>query len=449
MTINVKNKLLLGLVCSVFAGDVVCAAEASDGKPLPQQWTYADCVEYAKVHNITLRQTELERESGLCDLEAAKAQWFPTLNFSTTQGYTNYPRPADGNRRNSYSGQYGLNAGWTIYNGGKRENSIRRSSLQDEVNSLAVDAIHNNLETQILVTYLQILYARDAIGIAKQTCEVSKAQKERAEQLMNSGRMSRVDYVQLESQYLNDEYNVVAAEGTYNTRRLELKKMLELGIDVEMALPELTFDEKEVLQPLPSKVDVYNKAIAWLPEVRSLGIEGDISDLDVKIAKAGYAPTITLNGSVATNNGSGTGYSFGNQLLNGLNEHVGVTLSVPILDNKTNKTNVAKANIDKLNTTLKLQSTLNDVAQSVESYYIEAGNAQAKYVSGKKQLQSAELTDELTNEQFKLGLVNTLDLLSSHNALLSARQELLQAKYMAILNIKMLDFYQNKGITLQ
>ena len=168
----------------------------------------------------------------------------------------------------------------------------------------------------------------------------------------------------------------------------------------------------------------------------------------MKIARAGYAPSITLNGSVGTGNGSGTGFSFGDQLLNGLNEHIGVTLSIPIFDNKTNKTNVAKAKIEKLNTDLKLQSKLNDVAQSVESYYIEAQNAQAKYVSGKKQLESAQLTDELTNEQFKLGLVNTLDLLSSHNTLLNARQELLQAKYMAILNIKMLDFYQNKGITL-
>ena len=151
---------------------------------------------------------------------------------------------------------------------------------------------------------------------------------------------------------------------------------------------------------------------------------------------------------MGTGNGSGTGYSFGDQLLNGLNEHIGVTLSIPILDNKTNKSNVAKAKIEKLNTSLKLQSKLNDVAQSVENYYIEAQNAQAKYVSGKKQLASAELTDELTNEQFKLGLVNTLDLLSSHNSLLNARQELLQSKYMTILNIKMLDFYGNKGITL-
>ncbi len=447
MNCNFKKKLFVAAAVAT-VGLAARAQLAADSLALPAVWSYSACVDYAKSHNISLQQSKLTQQSGLVDLEAARAQWFPSLSFSTSQGFTNYPRPADGLKSNSYSGSYGLNAGWTIYNGGKRENTIKRNELSNEVNSLAVEAIHNNLETEILVCYLQILYARDAIAIARQTCEVSRAQKERAEQLMQAGRMSRVDYVQLESQLLNDEYNVVSAEATYNSRRLELKKLLELGIDTEMQLPELNFDDSAVLQPIPAKADVYAAAIAWLPEVQSLGIEGEMSDLDVKIARAGYALTITLNGSVGTGNGSGTGYSFGNQLLNGLNEHIGVTLSVPILDNKTNKSNVAKARIDKLNTSLRLQSKLNEVAQSVESYHIEAQNAQAKYLSGKKQLESAQLTDELTNEQFRLGLVNTLDLLSSHNALLNARQELLQAKYMAILNLKMLDFYRNRGISL-
>lgn len=439
--------LFLGLTMAL-CSQSVSAQTGTEAVALPQSWTYAACVEYAKANNISLKQSILTQQSGNYDLEAAKAQWFPTLDFSTSQGFTNYPRPADGVKSNSYVGQYGFSAGWTVYNGGKRENTIKQKQLANEVNSLDVASINNSLETEILVCYLQILYARDAITIARQTCEVSKAQKERAEQLMKSGKMSKVDYVQLESQFLNDEYSVVSAESNYNSKCLALKKLLELGIETDLNIPDIALSEDEALKPLPDKTDVYNTAIAWLPDVKSLSVASDISDLDVKIAKAGYAPQITLNGSVGTNNGSGTGYSFGNQLLNGLNEHIGVTLSIPIFDNKTNKTNVAKANIEKYNTALKYQSKLNDVAQTVESYYIEAKNAQAKYVSGKKQLQSAELTDELTNEQFKLGLVNTLDLLSSHNTLLSARQEVLQSKYMAILNIKMLDFYQNKGISL-
>lgn len=443
------NHVFLGLSIGLAAAALPAAAQTdTTATQLPANWTYDECVEYAKANNINLQQTQLTWESGAYDLEAARAQWFPTLDFSTSHGYTNYPRPADGVRKNSYAGSYGLNAGWTVYNGGKRKNTIKQQELTSEVNSLAVDAVYNNLETEILVCYLQILYAREAIGIAKQTCEVSRVQKERAEALMNAGKLSRVDYIELEAQYLSDEYNVVTAENNYRSRKLELKQLLELGIEIDMEIPDLSFSEEDVLQPLPDKTDVYYAAIAWLPEIQSLLLQEDISELDIKIAKAGYYPTISLSASVGTGSNSGSDYCFGDQLLNNLNENIGISLSIPILDNKTNKTAVAKARIAKMNTQLDYQSKLIDVAQTVESYYIEASNAQAQYISGKKQLESAELTDELTNEQFKLGMVNILDLLSSHNTLLSSRQELLQAKYTAIMNIKMLDFYQNKGINL-
>ena len=115
---------------------------------------------------------------------------------------------------------------------------------------------------------------------------------------------------------------------------------------------------------------------------------------------------------------------------------------------KQTKTEVAKAQVSRLNTIFDYRSLLNDVAQTIETAYLDARNSQAQYVSGKESVKSAELTDELTNEQFELGLVNTIDLLSSHNSLLTARLQLLQAKYMALLNLKMLDYYQHKGITL-
>ena len=146
-----KNINLIVAVLCVSAFALPARAETAESSPLPTLWSYNECVDYAKSHNISLQQSQLTRESGLVDLEAAKAQWFPSLNFSTSQGFTNYPRPADGMKGNSYSGSYGFSAGWTVYNGGKRENTIKRSQLSDEVNSLAVEAIHNCLETEILV----------------------------------------------------------------------------------------------------------------------------------------------------------------------------------------------------------------------------------------------------------------------------------------------------------
>ena len=213
-----------------------------------------------------------------------------------------------------------------------------------------------------------------------------------------------------------------------------------------MATPNL--DDNLVLSELPDKIEVFHTALAWLPEMKSSELQQQINDTDIKIARSGYYPTISLSGSVGASNASGTGYSFGDQLKNSLHEQIGVTLSVPIFNQKTTKTAVAKAKVDRLNADLNLESTKNDISQTIESIYLEAQNAQAKYISGKEKLKSAELTDELTNEQFRLGLVNPLELLTSHNDLLNARLELLQSKYLAILNIKLLNFYNNQGITL-
>lgn len=437
------------------------SADTASVQQLPQSWSFNECVEYAKANNIDLRQSMLTRESSGYDLEAAQGQWLPTFNFSTSHSLSNYPSPAGGNfsydenngtltsiSKNTYNGSYSIMGGWTIYNGNQRRNNIKRNELQNDINDMAIEQLNNSLETQILNYYLQILYAREAIDIARQSLEVSEAQMKRGEELMNAGSMSRVDYVQLESQYQTDKYNVVTAESNYETYKTQLKQLLELGIDYDMQIDSIAFGDEMILQPLPDKVEVYNTAIAWLPEVQQSALQQDMSELDIKIAKSGYLPTISLNGSVGTGTNSSSDFSFGSQMKHNFNEQIGVTLSIPIFDAKQTKTEVAKARIDKMNTILDYRSLLNDVAQTIESAYLDARNSQAQYASSKEAVRSAELTDELTNEQFKLGMVNTLDLLSSHNALLTARVQLLQAKYMALLNLKMLDYYQHKGITL-
>lgn len=123
---KMKSINLIAAVLCAMAFAMPARAETAEDAALPTLWGYDECVAYAKSHNISLQQSQLTRESGLVDLEAAKAQWFPSLNFSTSQGFTNYPLPADGMKGNSYSGSYGFSAGWTVYNGGKRENTIKR-----------------------------------------------------------------------------------------------------------------------------------------------------------------------------------------------------------------------------------------------------------------------------------------------------------------------------------
>jgi outer membrane protein len=101
-----------------------------------------------------------------------------------------------------------------------------------------------------------------------------------------------------------------------------------------------------------------------------------------------------------------------------------------------------------MNADLDSKSRLTEIAQNVESSYIDLRSAQQRYTAGLEQLNSANLSEELINERFSVGYVEVTELLQSHSTALAARHELLQAKYMAMLSQKMIEYYRTTNITM-
>lgn len=408
-------------------------------------WTYAECVDYAREHNISLQKSMLSERNAEYDLEEAKAQWQPSLDFATTHGYANYPWADD--RNNTYSSSYGLNAGWTVWNGGQRENSIRQSRLKLRIDRLNTADLMRTLETDLLQVYINLLYARESIAIYEEALKVSEAQAERALQLSESGKISRVDYAQLASQCEQDRYSLVNARSTYDTRRMELKKLLELGLDADIEPAAVEWEAAQVLADLPPMDESYQMALDTDLRLRGIEIEKESARLDVAIAKAGRMPQISLNA------GLGTGYNtpgnaFGTSMKKSWNQSLGLTVSIPLFDNKKTKTAVARAKVSELDNRLDMDNRLTEIAQTVENWYIDTRSSQSRFKAAQASVESSELSARLTDERFKLGYVNTVELMTAHNDLIQARHTLLQAKYMAMLGKKMIDFYRDASVTL-
>lgn len=408
-------------------------------------WTYDDCVGYARDHNISLRKARLSEQTGLYDLEEAKGQWEPTLDFVTSHNYSNYPW--SDSRKNSYNGNVGLNAGWTVWNGGKRENTVRRSELQTEIDKLTTGQTLRTLETDLLQVYINLLYARESITIYQSAEKVSGAQADRARQLMEAGRLSRVDYAQLQSQYEQDRYATVNARATYDSRLMELKRLLQLGIDAEIEPADVEWTAEQVLAALPPIDESYAMACGTDLELKSLDLLQQQSGIDIDLARAGRRPNISLNAGVGTGY-SAPGGAFGTQLKQSWGEQIGLTLSVPILDGRKTRTAVAKAKVQEINAALDTELRNTELAQQVESWYIDTRSAQSRYSAAVTQLESARVTAELTSEQFALGLVNPVELMTAHNNYLEAQHTLLQAKYMAMLGQKMITYYRTAEVSI-
>ncbi len=428
---------------------------AQDGKT----WTLEDCINYALEKNIQLQQNKISLQETEEDVKNAKSALFPSLSFNTGHNLVNRPYQENSatvngteiissSRNTTYNGSYSLSAQWTLWNGNKRLNNLKQQKKNRDIAQLTVAETENELKEQIAQLFIQILYADESIQINKGTLEVSKATCERARTLFEEGSISKADLAQLEAQASNDQYQVVTAESTLRNYKLQLKQLLELDgtAEMELELPELS--DEHVMELLPSQADVYRTALASRPEIQSGKLNVDNAKLNISYARAGYMPTISLSASTSSTTNNASQNNWAQQMKYGWNNMIGISLSIPIFDQRQTKSAVRKAKLQYSASQLNLMTQEKELYATVEELYLNALNAQQQFAAAEAKVESSQTSYDMTSEQFNLGMKNTVELLTEKNNLLSAKQEQIQAKYMAILNRTLLNFYAGKEIKL-
>lgn len=423
-----------------------------------RQWSLKDCIDYALANNIQLQKSKVQQLSALEDIKQSQSALLPSLSLSTSQNVSYNPWPEQGSamiagnkvqadvKKVYYNGSYSLSGNWTVWNGGQNTNTVKLNKLAAEQARLDSAVTANNVLEQIAQLYVQILYSDEAISVTKESLKVSQTNEERGKTMVSVGKMSKADLAQLTAQRANDEYSIVEAESNLRNYKRQLKQLLQIADNDEfdVAIPSTT--DEMALKEVPAMNDVYTAALAQRPEIQNakLGIES--SDLSVKIAKAGKMPTVSLNAGLSTSTTSMSQNGWGNQMKNNFTVGGGVSVSIPLFDNRKTKTSVNKAMLQKESYLLDLQDKQTTLYSTVENYWLQAVNNQNKFKAARVSTESAQASYELLSEQFNQGLKNIVELMTGKTNLLQAQQNELQSKYLAILNLNMLDFYRTGEI---
>ena len=416
-------------------------------------WTLRQCIDHALEHNIQIKSQEVTLENAEASLDQARAQQYPTLNFSSSFGanfhnvstYNEYMERTGGM---SVSNSFGLNSGLALYQGGRLRNTVKQSQVQRDATELDVEQARIDLEISVAQAFLQVLYNHEALELKRQAEDLSARQVARGEQLYQAGSISKVELSQLKSQHASDQYQTVAAENTLENSRLQLKQLLELGLNEPFEVRYPDIDDAVVGTPVPELADVYAEALATLPQMRSSQLDLESADLGVQIAKGAALPSISMNAGISTGYASGTGVTYFDQLGNKLGESVGLNLSLPIFNGRQVRTNVRKAELQRESAKLQDESAKKQLLSTLESVRNDAISAQQRYFASKTQLDAAAESFRLVTEQFDAGIKNTVELLTEKNNYLSALSQQLQAKYQALLAEKLLERYMNHPIEL-
>ena len=423
-----------------------------------RQWTLKDCIDYAMQHNISLQKQRVAVKSAEEEVLHSKAELLPSVSASTSQNVNYRPWPETGEARVangsvqssvdkvSYNGTYVINAQWTLWNGNRNRNTIALNKLgasKAEADAMVSAA---TIQERIAQLYVQILYSSEAISVSKQALETSTQNEERGKEMLNVGKMSKADLAQLIAQRAQEEYNVLSAQSTLADFKRQLKQLLQItdSAPFEVAVPAAT--DEMALESIPSVSEVYGQAISWRPELKAAQLAINESELSIKIARAQNLPTLSLGASMGTNTTSMSNKEWGTQLKTNFDMGAGVTLSIPIFDNRSKRTAVNKAMFEKQSSMLELQDKQTTLYSNIEECRLQATNNQNKYKGAKISVESAQQSYDLLNEQFKLGLKNIIELMTGKNNLVTTQQNELQSKYLAILNINLLNFYKTGEI---
>ena len=434
-----KTVLAMALLTSL----CVCAQE---------KWTLKDCVDYAMQNNLSMKMSQLRILSATEDRKQSKAELLPSLTASTNQSVGYEPWMDAGNglsvTKSYYSGTYGLNVRWTVWNGNQNYNQLKYDKITEQQTELDYAELGNTIQEQIAKLYVQILYTNEALDVSKESLEASKKNEERGRQMLEVGSMSKAELAQLTAQRATDEYNVVETQTNLTKYTVHLKQLLELDSNKPFDVMMPKADDEQALAPIPDLMSVYEQALLARPEVKNAELELKQADLLMKIARGNYMPTVTMTAGVGTNTSSRNTRGWGEQMKTNFDASAGVGVSIPIFDNRKAKTAVRNAYLAREQALLDQQDTKETLYDTIEDYWLDAQNNQQKFRAAQVGVESEQVSYDLLSEQFELGLKNVIELINGKVALLKAQQSKLQSKYQTILSIQLLKFYKGEQMTL-
>ncbi|WP_179375709.1 TolC family protein [Winogradskyella wichelsiae] len=414
-------------------------------------WSLEDCIAYAIENNITVKEANLNKELAEVDYSATKSSRLPNLFGSASQsfssGNTIDPITSDYVTDQIHSTNVGINSSVTLFQGNQITNQIKQSKLLLDQSILEEDVEKNNIILNILETYLQTLYSKESITIAENNLEASENEVARAKARLDAGTIALSDYTEAQSQAATNRYNIIAAKNDYQQYIITLKQLLELTPADDLEIEAIS-ENMDVVNLELDKLDIYNKALGILPEIKASDVNIAATEKELDIAKGGYLPTLTLSGSLGSGYTSINDNNFTDQFDVNFNQQLGLSLSIPIFNRNQTKAAVQTATINIEKAQIQKQATEKDLYKRVETAYQNAISAQEQVIAAAASKDAAEQSYELAQKKYELGALSTTDLVISQNTYTNTQQNYLQSKYLNVLYHQLLQYYQGNEIKL-
>ena len=433
---------------------LVCAATLSQSSQAQtKRWSLRECCDYAIEHNISIKQQQSQCRQQEVQLSTAKNSRLPDLSASASQNFSFGRGLTAANtysNTNTSSTSFQLGTSVPLFTGFQIPNQIKMNQLNLEAATADLEKAKNDIRLQVAQAYVQILYDMEIGDVARRQVTIDSMQVVRLQALVDNGKAAEATLSQQKATLANSHLTATQADNNTRLAILTLTQLLELPTpeDFGIVRPDLSTISDGSLAAL-SPDAIYAEALGLKPEIAAQQLRLQAYNRNIKIAQAGYYPTLSLSGGLGTNYYTTSGFtsdSFGEQLKNNFSQYIGLNLSIPIFNRFQTRNNVRTARISLENQQLQLDNTKKTLYKEIQQVYYNAVNAQSKEKSSSEALQSSLDAFKLMQAKYENGKATITEFNESKNNYLKSESDLVQARYELLYQQALIEFYRGRDL---
>ncbi|WP_177318637.1 TolC family protein [Chitinophaga sancti] len=473
-------------ICLLLANTVATKAQDT--------WSLQRSVDYALANNIDIRQQSVQKRLAELTLKQSKLVQIPTLSGGVNGNFAN-GRSIDPNTNSfitsavtSYSA--GLSAGANIFNFFYQQNVIASNKYNYQAQDKLLEKARNDVAFNIATAFLQILLNTEQVHISEVQVKLTMDNLANTKKLVIAGSVPESNQADLEAQLATDSVTLVNAQNQVIQSTLQMKALLNLSFD-QPYVPQIPDNIAEIPLPRLDEVDpemVYSAANSNNPLIKADQLLVKSSERSYAAYRAQMYPSITASGQAYSSYansaknatpvsiktvedvqigtvdvGASTykvytksytyNYEFSTiplstQLDNNFKQTLGLSLNIPILNGWTYRTNMQKAKLNIETQKLTMEKDNQKLRQDIYTAHANAVSAIQKYYAASRGVDASQKAYDFATKRFDLGLMNTIDYITTQSKLFNAQINKVSAQYDYIFKMKLLEFYRDQKIAL-
>ena len=419
-------------ILALLAAGTLCAQTTS------KVWTLEECIGYALEHNIEIKRQELDVDDSETGLSESRWDYAPSLSagasYSLSSGrvldqttYEFIENNVVGSSSASVSGSV------QVFSGMRRHYALKKAKASMKALLADLESVRQDIELNVTAAYLQILCDQENLASAREMTSMLESQMERIQTMVELGRVTEADLLQIRSQHYAALNDVAAAEGQCRLSRMELCQLLEIQDWEDFKIETIEVNEYDGMRLFPITDSL---AVESRPEYRSAEAGMEVARRNLQIARSSYYPTLSLSAGYGTSysgarqksvqNPNGTyryeAYPFIRQYLDNGSSYLSLSLNIHIFSGMSTRNNVRRAKNASIDAQYALQTVRKQLSREYEHALIEYQTSCRQYETAKEQLAYAEEVARMMTEKYNLGKID----FTSWNTVMT---ELAKAKY--------------------